>query len=120
MTAEAQVRVVLYHRTDDAEALTAAYHATSTAMVGVPGLLGNELLRSLTEPAEYVVTSTWAGFAAFAAWEEGPEHKAQTEPLRPFRHPATSGAFACYTTMASYGPAPAGPVGAGRPSGASR
>ena len=55
------VRVLLYHLTADADGLEQAYHAVSEVLAGVPGLLGNELMRSVHHPAGFVVMSTWAG-----------------------------------------------------------
>lgn len=98
----AGVRVVLRHDCADPEAITAAYHEVSRRLAKVPGLLGNELLRSVHNPREYLVVSRWRDLAAFQAWEGGAEHKADTAPLRPFRSAATGQPFGIYEVLAEY------------------
>ncbi|MBP2327258.1 heme-degrading monooxygenase HmoA [Kibdelosporangium banguiense] len=96
------VRVLLYHTTPDTAAIEAAYHRTSEHLAGVPGLMGNELLRSVADPSGFVVVSSWHSLAAFMEWERGPDHKRQTAPLRPFRDTTTSRPFDVYQVAASY------------------
>ncbi|GAA3105336.1 antibiotic biosynthesis monooxygenase [Nonomuraea salmonea] len=106
MTAQAPdghgVRVLLYHATDDPAGIEAAYHEASNRLAGVPGLLGNELLRSVTDEGDFVVVSTWRSMEDFEKWEQGPEHKRQTAPLRPFRDGRMRRPFAVYRVTASY------------------
>ncbi len=95
------VEVVLYHLSDEPEAVVAAYHEASRRMAGTPGLLGDKLLRSAADERTFVVVSRWASWEAFAAWEGGERHKDQTAPLRPYRraqHP-----FDMYRQIAGYG-----------------
>jgi heme-degrading monooxygenase HmoA len=86
-----QVRVLVYAKAgaEDTPAVEAAYHRISEHLVGTSGLLGNELLRDPTDASSYVVMSLWDSLAAFQAWEESPEHKPATGPLRPFVTGAT-------------------------------
>lgn len=62
-----------------------AYREISADLAGTPGLLGNELLHSLTDPDVFVVLSEWRSLEAFAGWDKGPDHKGQTSPLRPYQ-----------------------------------
>ncbi|MEU5210216.1 antibiotic biosynthesis monooxygenase [Streptomyces sp. NPDC020742] len=107
MAAEGQLRVVLYASAPESDpaAVTTAYHRISRGLAGTPGLLGNELLRSLARPHDYAVVSYWAGAQEFRAWEEGAEHRAATAPLRPYQSGA-AGAFGIYEVVASYGGVP--------------
>ncbi|MCF6470036.1 antibiotic biosynthesis monooxygenase [Nonomuraea sp. MG754425] len=99
---DAGVRVLLYHATPDAAAIEAAYHEASNRLAGVPGLLANELLRSVTDHDDFVVVSVWRSMDDFQKWEQGTEHKWQTEPLRPFRDGSRGRPFAVYQVTASY------------------
>ncbi|MDJ1133971.1 antibiotic biosynthesis monooxygenase family protein [Streptomyces iconiensis] len=100
-----EVRVLVHQAARDATELAAvreAYHLVSKRMAGVPGMLGNELLRSPTDPTALVVVSRWADFAAFRAWEEGPEHRDDTAPLRPYRDTRLKVPFGIYEVDAAY------------------
>lgn len=82
-----RVRIMLYHRAPSAETgvVEKAYREISEELSGTPGLLGNELLRSLTDPDVFVVLSEWQSVEAFDSWDKGPDHKGQTSPLRPYQ-----------------------------------
>lgn len=96
--------MLVYHAVSDADsaAIDEAYHQVSARMASVPGMLGNELLRSLADPAGVVVVSNWTGIGAFRQWEQGPAHHATTAPLRPFRDPRMSPPFGIYQVSAAY------------------
>ena len=79
-----------------------AYHAISSLLAGTPGLLGNELLRSLSRPGDFAVMSSWAGAAAFRAWEQTSEHRQATAPMRPYQS-KPAGSFGLYEVIGSYG-----------------
>ncbi|WP_225439866.1 antibiotic biosynthesis monooxygenase family protein [Amycolatopsis eburnea] len=96
------VRVLLYHLADDAAGIEAAYHEASRRLEGVPGLLGNELLRSVHAENGFVVVSSWTDLAAFDAWERGAGHKEQTAPLRPYRDLSLDRPFAVYRVAATH------------------
>jgi heme-degrading monooxygenase HmoA len=99
---DGQLRVLLYQRALDEAAILQAYHEVSRRLDGVPGLLGNELLRSSADPTGFVVVSRWAGAEAFARWEQGPGHWSATAPLRPFRAAPPESAYGIYRVDASY------------------
>ena len=96
------VRVLLYNLADDEAGIEAAYHKVSTELARVPGLLGNELLRSVHNPRAFLVLSTWRDRAAFDGWEQGTAHKGDTAPLRPYHDRAMGTAFGVYQVAAEY------------------
>ncbi|MBO8188107.1 MULTISPECIES: antibiotic biosynthesis monooxygenase family protein [Streptomyces] len=101
----AEVRVLVYQAAYDDEQLAAvrdAYHQVSKRMARVPGMLGNELLRSPADPTALVVVSRWSDMAAFRAWEEGAAHKDDTAPLRPYRDTRLKVPFGIYEVDATY------------------
>ena len=80
-------RVIVWHQAPDGDTaeLERAYHAISEQLDGTPGLVANELLRSVRKPGYFAVLSEWASLADFQAWEQGPEHRKDTSPLRPYQ-----------------------------------
>lgn len=100
-----EVRVLVYQAAadeDQLDAVRAAYHQVSRRLAGVPGMLGNELLRSPLDPTALAVMSRWESMDAFRAWEEGAEHRQDTAPLRPYRDTRTASPFAVYEVDAAY------------------
>ncbi|NEW71403.1 antibiotic biosynthesis monooxygenase family protein [Streptomyces rhizosphaericus] len=101
-----RVRVLVYAASAEGpsgeEAVRRAYHRTSQDLAGVPGLLGNELLRSAHEPNRYVVLSEWRDLAAFRRWEEGAGHRETTAPLRPFQDHEQRRVFGVYEVQDAY------------------
>ncbi|MDQ7803505.1 antibiotic biosynthesis monooxygenase family protein [Amycolatopsis sp. A133] len=95
----ARVRVLVYVAAPGggADAVTDAYHDISRALAGTPGLLGNELLRSVRDPAAFAVMSEWEDLAAFQEWENGPGHRPATAPLREY-----GTGFQVYQVTAAY------------------
>ncbi|MCW7945627.1 antibiotic biosynthesis monooxygenase [Streptomyces hygroscopicus] len=101
----AEVRVLVYQAAYDDEqlaAVRAAYHRVSERMAGVPGLLGNELLRNPADPTALAVMSRWESMAAFLKWEQGTDHRQDTAPLRPYRDTRTVAPFAVFEVDAAY------------------
>jgi heme-degrading monooxygenase HmoA len=99
------IRVMIYAAVpeSDADQVEDAYHRISTALLDVPGLLGNELLRELGRPdAGFVVMSEWQSMAAFQQWEQGADHRATTAPLRPYQDSSRGRPFALYEVAAKY------------------
>ncbi|WP_308249858.1 antibiotic biosynthesis monooxygenase family protein [Sphaerisporangium fuscum] len=98
------VRVVVWYRAPEGEdeAVQAAYHGISQAMAGTPGLLGNELLRSVTDPSAFAVMSHWEDFEVFNRWERGPSHQTTTAPLVPYLGKAPDRHFELYEVTAAY------------------
>lgn len=106
-----EVRVLVFQAAYDEGQLDRvrdAYHQVSERLAGVPGMLGNELLRSPFDPTALVVMSRWESLAAFQKWESGAEHRTDTAPLRPYRDTRTPSGFALYEVEAAYGGAEAG------------
>ena len=87
---------------DDRDAVSTAYHRISTDLAGTPGLLGNELMRSLSDVSAFVVMSEWADLESFQAWETGPAHRGTTSPLRPYQDASRGSAFGLYQVVANY------------------
>ncbi|MER6128866.1 antibiotic biosynthesis monooxygenase family protein [Streptomyces sp. NPDC001795] len=103
--ATGEVRVVVYQAALDEgqlAAVRAAYHRVSERLAGVPGMLGNELLRSPLDPTALAVMSRWESLEAFRAWEAGADHREDTAPLRPYRDARTPVPFAVYEVDAAY------------------
>ncbi|HVK25892.1 MAG TPA: antibiotic biosynthesis monooxygenase family protein [Actinokineospora sp.] len=98
-----EIRIFIYHATDDVEGVEQAYHEVSKELVGVPGMLGNDLMRSVHDPLGFVVMSRWVDMDAFNEWEQGPAHKGQTSALRKYRDTRPGAVpFALYEVTASY------------------
>ncbi|MEU0396590.1 antibiotic biosynthesis monooxygenase family protein [Streptomyces sp. NPDC006208] len=100
-----EVRVLVHQAAHDDEqlaAVRAAYHEVSKRLAGVPGMLGNELLRSPHDPTALVVVSRWSDLAAFRRWEEGAGHREDTAPLRPYRDTRLAVPFGIYEVEAAY------------------
>lgn len=100
-----EIRVLVYQAAYNEEQLAAvrdAYHLVSERMAGVPGMLGNELLRSPADPSALAVMSRWESLAAFQEWEGGAAHREDTAPLRRFRDTRTPTPFAVYEVDAAY------------------
>jgi heme-degrading monooxygenase HmoA len=85
------VRVLVWLRTADHQDVTEKYQLTSQGLAGTAGLVGSELIRSLDDPASYVVVSEWESMDAFMTWEQGPDHRDATAPLRHFQDRARDG-----------------------------
>jgi heme-degrading monooxygenase HmoA len=81
------VRALLWYRATgtDVDALEQAYKEIGESLVGTPGLRGNELLRSVSAPGEFVVASEWESLHAFRAWADDPAHRDYTGKLDAFR-----------------------------------
>ncbi|TWP50391.1 antibiotic biosynthesis monooxygenase [Lentzea tibetensis] len=101
-----EVQVILYHSSDDEQAVLDAYHESSARMAGTTGLLGNHLLRSVGDPASYTVVSRWASWQVFEEWERSEGHLDQTAPLRPFRDHSRAKPFEVCRVVAAYGAQP--------------
>lgn len=97
-----EVRVLVYHRAPDGAAIEDAYHEVSAALAGVPGMLGNELLRSCHDEQGFLVVSRWNGIESFQVWEEGVTHRDTTAPLRPYRDTTLATPFGIYQVVAAY------------------
>lgn len=90
----AKVRVLLWYRTTEHAAISAAYQQVSAELAGTAGLLGSELLHSADDPASYLILSEWRSLAEFRLSQHGSGHAAATAPLRQFQDRARPGG--CY------------------------
>ncbi|MEV4875829.1 antibiotic biosynthesis monooxygenase family protein [Streptomyces cyaneofuscatus] len=102
--APGRVRVLLHLRAaeGDVPAVADAYHRISKDLAGTPGLLGNELLREVTDPGAFAVLSEWESLAAFQGWEAGSAHRGTTSPLREFQDRERPSPFALFEVSARY------------------
>ncbi|MEU8523362.1 antibiotic biosynthesis monooxygenase [Streptomyces sp. NPDC048577] len=98
------VRVMLHLRPAPGEdaAVAEAYHRISKDLDGTPGLLGNELLRVITDEGAYAVLSEWESMAAFRDWEAGSAHRGTTSPLRPYQDTERPSPFSLFEVVATY------------------
>ncbi len=99
------VRVLVHCRAPEdggEDAVMSAYHAISERLAGTPGLLGNQLMRSVLAPGEFTVISEWAGMTEFLAWEQGPDHRDATAPLRPYQDHSRGRSFGVYEVVGAH------------------
>ena len=98
------IRVLLYAATPAGTptAVPVAYHQISQRLAGTPGLLNSELLEEVTGSGEYIIMSEWSSMDAFRVWENGPEHRHTTAPLRPYHSRGPEAAFGIYKVAAEY------------------
>ena len=82
----AGARVLVFYRAPDDDPLVVEriYSEVSGLMAGTPGLLGNQLMKDVTDPGGYVVASDWVDMAAFGAWDVSRGHR-KTSPLDPYQ-----------------------------------
>jgi heme-degrading monooxygenase HmoA len=102
-----RARVLIYALAREADPegveVEKAYHQISAALAGVPGLLGNELLREVgSGESTFVVMSEWESMSAFQRWEQGVDHRGTTAPLRPYQDSRRGRPFALYEVTATY------------------
>jgi heme-degrading monooxygenase HmoA len=102
--APGRVRILLYLRAtpEQVPAVEEAYHRISKELADTPGMLGNELLRDVTDPGGYAVLSEWESLAAFRDWEAGAGHRGTTSPLRPYQDTGRPSPFALFAVEAGY------------------
>jgi aromatase len=99
-----RVRILLWHGArGEGEKLAKLYRKVSDALAGAPGLVGNELLRSVANPDNYLIMSEWTSRAAFRAWDATPAHLL-TAPLRAYRAVnARTQSYEMYEVVDAYG-----------------
>ncbi len=80
-----QVRVILWYRVpkEEVQPLADTYRQISEQLVGTPGMLGNELLRSQVNETTLMVTSHWESQWHLDRWVHSSSHR-HTSPLRPY------------------------------------
>ncbi len=106
MSAADPVRVFVYYRVTTAEqaaAVEQGYNTISEQIASAPGLLRNELLRSVSDQSSFAVFSEWESLAAFSAFSSDPSHRDVTSLLRPYTDTGRAGAsFAVYEMVACH------------------
>ncbi|AUS77403.1 antibiotic biosynthesis monooxygenase [Actinoalloteichus sp. AHMU CJ021] len=76
------IQVLLFRTHPDPDELERAYRVVSAGLRAVPGLLSDELLRSVSEPDEYLLSSRWESLDALRSWQGGEQHDRVPLPLR--------------------------------------
>lgn len=103
--AVAGARVLVFYRApaDDPYVVERIYHQVSEQMQGTTGMLGNQLMKDITDPGSYVVASDWVDMAAFSAWDKSVGHR-RTTPLDPYQDADSSRRkhFGIYEVVARY------------------
>ncbi|WP_229698851.1 antibiotic biosynthesis monooxygenase family protein [Wenjunlia tyrosinilytica] len=95
--------IVWFHTpAEDPGAVERAYHRISAVLADTPGLVRSEFLRSRLDPQSVAVMSEWTSLEAFERWEEGPDHRASTAPLRPYQDHDHGPVFAVYEVAAAH------------------
>jgi heme-degrading monooxygenase HmoA len=101
----AAARVLVFYRAPDSDpsAVERTYREVSATMRGTEGMVGNQLLKDITDPGSYVVASDWVDMAAFSAWDKSTGHR-RTTPLDPYQDsdPARRKHFGIYEVVARY------------------
>jgi heme-degrading monooxygenase HmoA len=99
------VRVLVWYREPESDpaSLHRAFERVERAMRATPGLLRSELLHSVVHPGSVTVHSEWTSLDAFLAWEQGPDHRRDTAPLRPYQDTRRSRVYDVYTVAGKPG-----------------
>lgn len=92
MSAPGGLRVVIYHRVppEGPGVLVRGHRELRSTLDGTPGLLGDELLFSRSEPGVACLIMYWADLASFERWERD-LHSGAPSPLRPYQDRARQG-----------------------------
>ncbi|QOV35467.1 antibiotic biosynthesis monooxygenase [Streptomyces ferrugineus] len=83
-----RVRVIRLLRVREGmeERFVRSYDDVRAAAAGFPGHLGEQLCRSLDDPAQWLLTSEWAGLEAVRRWRTAPAHQDLVEPMNACLH----------------------------------
>jgi len=71
-----------------AEAFERAWHEITPQVSNWPGIIRQALLRDISDPSTFIVTSDWETREAFHQFERSPEQDVLTAPLRQLRESA--------------------------------
>ncbi|CAM5538624.1 MULTISPECIES: antibiotic biosynthesis monooxygenase family protein [Streptomyces] len=63
-----------------------SYDEVRRGSTAVPGHLGEQLCRSLDDPAQWLLTSEWESFEAVRRWRTGSTHRTLVEPMNACLH----------------------------------
>jgi heme-degrading monooxygenase HmoA len=93
-----RIRVVIYLREPEGQdgVIEETYRKITWVQGTTPGLLRTELLRDLDEPDRYLLLTQWSQESAFRDWQNGPDHKDNPSPLRPYQDPSRGRHWAVY------------------------
>ena len=78
-----RLRVIFRLRVADGaeERFLRAYRQIRHQVTQVDGYLGDQLCQSVTDPADWVITSEWESPEQFEVWEAGAGHRELAAPL---------------------------------------
>jgi heme-degrading monooxygenase HmoA len=62
----------------------AAFQQVRATVSGTVGHLGDDLFKLCGEDNRYALVGRWESVERFLAWEESPEHRQATTPMRPY------------------------------------
>lgn len=87
-SAPARVRVIRLLRVREGmEAeFVRSYEGVRAGAEGFAGHLGEQLCRSLDDPAQWLLTSEWADLDAIRRWRTGDAHRTLVEPMNACLH----------------------------------
>ncbi|WP_119730350.1 antibiotic biosynthesis monooxygenase family protein [Thermomonospora amylolytica] len=82
-----EIRVLVYLREPEGErgVIAEAYGRARELLEGTPGLRGDQLLRSVTDPRRFTLVMEWESRRAYAAWEKAHRERGHRSPLRPYQ-----------------------------------
>lgn len=80
------IRVVVFVRirAEDGPRFEEAFAEVRRRVAGSPGYIDDELLRDPAEPGRYLLIGSWRSRADFLAWEDDPQHREHSAPMRPY------------------------------------
>ena len=98
-----RIRVLIWYRCppDKLDSFIETFHAISTQLAGVPGLLRSDLLAARREEGSVVLMSEWESAEAFATWEASARHRPTGAPLREYADTSRPYQFELYQILAS-------------------
>ena len=108
-----RIRVLIWYRCppDKLDSFIETFHAISTQLAGVPGLLRSDLLQARREEGSVVLMSAWESAEAFATWEASARHRPTGAPLREYADTSRPYQFELYQILAPHRePSVAGPL----------
>ncbi|MFE5817042.1 antibiotic biosynthesis monooxygenase family protein [Streptomyces sp. NPDC056479] len=84
----ARVRVIRLLRVREGmeEEFVRTYGDVRAGAERLPGHLGEQLCRSLEDPAQWLLTSEWADLEAIKSWRTGSAHRTLVEPMNACLH----------------------------------
>jgi heme oxygenase (mycobilin-producing) len=98
-----EVRVILWYRvpSDDVARVAENYREISEQLVGVPGLISNELLQAVDRPEVVAVTSRWTSRRDLDEWVRSSSHR-KTTPLRPYLDVERQPPYETFDVLSAY------------------